>query len=111
MKTCGDVVWRLESRDYPGWTSRERVAVKEFLHAHDVHPSDVPIGGHGTSIVARVTGDGSYELELWVMDREDDGKPAHCPHCPACVKQTRVTRAVVTAFPAVSTAWVAEAVG
>lgn len=105
-----DIVYVLPTGGYDRWTSDERTSVEQFLRDHDIDPADVSVNrSGGNEIVVHLLADGSMELSVWAMDRQD-GKAILCPHCPGCARQHKVKVPLRTAVPAHPAAHIASAV-
>lgn len=98
--TTNKILFAVATKAYERWLPEERNAVEDFLRAHDIDPTEVPVGSGNEIVVTRLDQSGEEWLSVWVNDGED-GRPVRCPHCPGCVKSKRVSRPLKTPPPRV----------
>lgn len=93
------VVYELPTSGYPDWTSEQQHAVMNWIDAHGLDHTRVPVNTFATLAVT-VDGAGSLWLETWLLVRDEDGHLIRCPTCPGCFRMEQVRVPLAAEIPA-----------
>jgi hypothetical protein len=90
MSTNGKIAYILSLYDYPAWPEERRSEVETWLQDLGIEPADVSVGDRAASLTIWRRRTGALELDIWLVERDEDGHGVACPSCPCCVRQKRV---------------------